>query len=810
MAGVQQLPFAASLSEWLAGTKMSSVLLVAGLLLVVLIVAIVVAVARGIRFRDELRSIVQALEQLRSGRGRGHTEVSDGSRLGLLADAVQRLGVDLHSSWTEAETAAERWRALSDATRDTAIITTDTDGDIRSFSAGATALTGWEESEMIARPAAVLFAESAYKDLLPKLTRQSLRSKGVRTRSVFTRRDGSSFEVEVVVRLLISSASKPVGFMMLVRDVSEQVRLEGELRDSEQRYRGLIEGLGEGVLIVQGGQLVYANPAAESLFGSRSSQLTGRPLRDRVATAEVLLVESALRAVADGVSPRETLACTLLDEERAPRAAVRLTATPIDYSGAPAVMLLVQDETLEHQVTRELRRNEACLDAVLESAVDGLLVLTDDPGRMVQVTNRAFAEMFNLSVEALLGASEEQLTQLLELAGPGGAELAEVVRQSHSGTEMLAFEGVEGKELQARVSDLPGPEGERLGRVIACRDVTRQRQSERELQEQAEKLQLGKVELEQSLRRLNEIHAELKSRSDELETVNHELTRLDQMKSDLIGNVSHELQTPLVSIRGYTEMILKERLGPINEEQRKGLALSLKNIDRLIAMIDNLLAFSRSDSSLRELELSRFGLVSLIAEARELLRDQIERKKLRFEVKAEAAELRIEADRDKILQVLLNLLSNAVKYSVDGGRVTVEALRGSDGHASVTVKDEGAGIPTEALGKIFDRHYQAPARAEGRPPGSGIGLSIVRDILRLHGCTIRVVSEEGKGAEFTFTLPLAEEMEEPTPAPEPLPTPEPAPPAEATEPPEPTAAPQEPPASDARPRLRIIRRYKMK
>jgi signal transduction histidine kinase len=289
--------------------------------------------------------------------------------------------------------------------------------------------------------------------------------------------------------------------------------------------------------------------------------------------------------------------------------------------------------------------------------------------------------------------------------------------------------------------------------------VTAQRRSEREFQEQAEKLQLGKVELEHSYRELNEINRQLESRTQELDRLNQELRRLDEMKSDLIGNVSHELQTPLVSIRGYTEMILKERLGPVSDEQRKGLNLSLRNIDRLIAMIDNLAAIARTDPDLRETTLSRFPLRPLIEEALALLEEPIAKKTLEVEVLLEDDEYVLRADRDKILQVYLNLLSNAVKFSHPGGGVEITARPGEAGQLISVVRDHGVGIPPESLGRVFERHYQVRPTSGGHPDGSGIGLSIVRDILRLHGCTIDVESEEGQGSEFKFSLPLDRDEE---------------------------------------------------
>ena len=252
------------------------------------------------RFRGEVGALVQAVEELRSGHGRGHSELPHGSRLGLVSDAINRLGIELHNTWSEAATAAERWRAVTDATKDTAIITTDTDGDVRSFSSGASHLLGWEEGEMLSRPAAVLYEESSYKELLPRLARRSLRAQGVTTRSTMVRRDGSTFQAEVSVRMLLGAGQQAVGFMMLVRDITDQTRLENELRDSERRYRDLVGGLAEGVVIVKDGRIVYANTAAEALCGSTAHALLGTPWRDRVSTQSVLIMDHALETWANG------------------------------------------------------------------------------------------------------------------------------------------------------------------------------------------------------------------------------------------------------------------------------------------------------------------------------------------------------------------------------------------------------------------------------------------------------------------------------------------------------------------------------
>jgi signal transduction histidine kinase len=236
-------------------------------------------------------------------------------------------------------------------------------------------------------------------------------------------------------------------------------------------------------------------------------------------------------------------------------------------------------------------------------------------------------------------------------------------------------------------------------------------------------------------------------------------------------------------------------LGTINDEQKKGLTLSLKNIDRLIAMIDNLLAFARMDGESGAMKISSFPLLGVVDEALALLAPRIEAKELRVTRNVDDPLLTVRADRDKILQVFLNLLGNAVKFNRERGSIAISAGPGKPGFALVQVQDTGVGIAKEDLEKVFDRFYQAGDDAVQGKEGTGIGLAIVRNILRLHGCVVHATSEAGEGTVLSFTLPLEGEQ------------------AEARVTPPPSEPPAEPPHDEPaprgdveRPRLRIIRR----
>ena len=716
----------------------------AGMLALALLLFVLLLMSRR-QLRRDLREIVIGLEDLRTGDVRRRVEVSEGSPLVLAADAVNRLASTLGERGAEAESSREKLRAMLDTAGDHAVVATGAQGEIRAFSPGAALLFGRTEDEVTGQPVGLLFEEASWRELLPRLSRRNFRERGLELRARLLRRDGTTFPGSVEVRL---SPSMPGGLVYVFRDLTEQTRLEQELRDSETRYRTLVEGLAQGVFIARDGLLVYANRALHHLSGLEGESLEGRPLRDFVATRDVLLVQEALAGTQVG-----TIRATWLDAGRQPVGQVRIELSRVQHGGRPAVLGLVADETRERLIEAELRRNEARLDAVLEAASDGLLVLADpSAGWVVRMTNRVFAQQFDLPVERLLGASAADLARMLRQRGEGAEDVAAFVADPGAEARVESVALRHPRVLELRRTPLTDRNGELVGMVLATRDLTDQKAFERRLEQNAEELHKSKDAVEESNRRLNGVNQDLEARTRQLDTLASELQRLNKMKSDLLANVSHELQTPLVSIRGYTELILKGRLGAITEEQRKGLTLSMRNIDRLIGMIDNLLAFARMDQGATDLQVRDFSLREVVEESLEILKGRMEARGIQTSVRLPEPEAVIRADRQKILQVFLNVVGNAIKYNRDGGAIEIAAVSSPAGYVSVRVRDTGIGIAREDLERIFDRFYRAEGPEER---GTGLGLPIVRGLLELHGCSIRAESEPGRGSAFTFTLPAA-------------------------------------------------------
>ncbi len=242
-------------------------------------------------------------------------------------------------------------------------------------------------------------------------------------------------------------------------------------------------------------------------------------------------------------------------------------------------------------------------------------------------------------------------------------------------------------------------------------------------------------------------------KTQQLLKANRELKGLDELKEQLLANISHELRTPLTSIRGYSEYMREGKMGPITPEQREGLEISLRNVDRLLALINNLLDYAKLRDGRVVLDAMPMDLAPVISEAVSAAEPQAAARGVTLHREEGAGDaLAVSGDGNKLRQVLDNLLSNAIKASPEGGQVRVEA-GAEEGQVWVAVVDRGQGIPRDELERVFERFYQLKQTRGRRVKGTGIGLALVRDLVEMHGGELHVESEEGQGARFEVRLP---------------------------------------------------------
>jgi len=238
----------------------------------------------------------------------------------------------------------------------------------------------------------------------------------------------------------------------------------------------------------------------------------------------------------------------------------------------------------------------------------------------------------------------------------------------------------------------------------------------------------------------------------EIEEKSRQLEVASQHKSEFLANMSHELRTPLNAIIGFSEVLSERMFGELNEKQEEYLKDIYASGTHLLSLINDILDLSKIEAGRMELELSDFHLPQAIENALTLVRGRAGRRGIALAHTMDERLGEIRGDERKIKQVLLNLLSNAVKFTPEGGRIEVAAVS-KDGLAEVSVSDTGVGIAPEDQERVFEEFRQV-GTAEKKAEGTGLGLTLCRKFVELHGGRIRVTSQVGAGSTFTFTIPV--------------------------------------------------------
>ena len=228
---------------------------------------------------------------------------------------------------------------------------------------------------------------------------------------------------------------------------------------------------------------------------------------------------------------------------------------------------------------------------------------------------------------------------------------------------------------------------------------------------------------------------------------------LDQIKTDLVATVSHELKTPLTGVRLALHLLLEETIGPLNPKQTELLIDARDNAERLLNMIEHLLALARLEQGGEALDVQPVKPQELLEIAAETARPRAHDKHLTLTVEDASGLPEVAADRVRLGHALNNLLDNALAYTEQGNRITLSARRTREG-VELSVADTGIGIPPEHLAHIFDKFYRVPRRSRGQ--GTGLGLAIVHEIVTAHHGHVRAESQPGAGTLFRITLPLWE------------------------------------------------------
>jgi signal transduction histidine kinase len=239
----------------------------------------------------------------------------------------------------------------------------------------------------------------------------------------------------------------------------------------------------------------------------------------------------------------------------------------------------------------------------------------------------------------------------------------------------------------------------------------------------------------------------------EIEAKSRELEAANRHKSEFLANVSHELRTPLNAIIGFSEVLQERLFGELNEKQAEYTDDILSSGRHLLSLINDILDLSKIEAGRMELEVTTFHLPDAVENALLLIRERASRHGIKIDRVIDDRIGDFTGDERKIKQILVNLLSNAVKFTPEGGQIKVEAALG-DSAVIISVTDTGIGIAKEDHEAIFEEFRQVGTNYAQKREGTGLGLSLTRRFVEMHGGKIWVESEPGKGSKFTFTLPI--------------------------------------------------------
>jgi PAS domain S-box-containing protein len=503
----------------------------------------------------------------------------------------------------------------------------------------------------------------------------------------------------------IAANGKRYGWVLLANAITHRKLAEEALKQSEEFSSSLLENAPNPIIVINPDTSIkYVNPAFEKLTSFTSAEMAGSrapyPWWPEDAKAER---DAAFKEAMAGSSNRlETISRKKNGE---PFWAV-LNSTPVMNRGKLRYLLVNWvDITESKQAEEKLRESEKRYRDLFENANDLIQSIAPD-GHFIFV-NKAWREV--------LGYSEEEVANLTlwDIIHPDSVphckEIFQKVMSGETNNIETIFVAKDGRSIHVEGN---ANNWSKEGKIVASRGIFRDI-TERKLAEE-------------------------------------KLRQIDRMKSEFLSNVSHELRTPLQSISGFVKLILRGEV-PDPGTQQEFLQIVDSESQHLGNLINNLLDMSRLESGRFEINKRllpiRETFVDAVRTFHSLARDKNIELKEDIPLKLPV----VEADGERLRQVIINLLSNAIKFSNPGSSITVKA-ESRNRELSFQVADEGIGIPEEAMPHLFERFYRAEDKlARG---GAGLGLYISKQIIEAHGGHIRAQSQAGKGSTFSFTLPL--------------------------------------------------------
>lgn len=637
--------------------------------------------------------------------------------------------------------AAERLAAIVESSDD-AIVGKELNGIVRSWNRGAERIFGYAPDEMIGRPIEVLIPPERRSEETEILATLRRGERVDHFETVRIAKDGRSVDVSLSISPIRDEDGTIVGASKIARDVTQRKQSERALEEQREWFRVTLASIGDAVITTdRDGCVTFMNTTAERLTGWSLAEAVGQNVNDVFK-----IVHEKTRAPAENPCEKVVRHGMVLGLANHTALIARDGSEhPIEDSAAPivdakksiiGVVLVFHDVAERRRVEAALAEQREWLETTLFSIGDAVIA-TDIHSRVVfmnpvaehmtgwrntDAKGRECAEVFRIVNESTRLTVESPIARVLR-------EGVVVGLANH--TVLIARDGAE-RPIDDSAAPIRGADGRITGVVLVFHDVSERRMAELARQSAAH-------EREQLLQ------SERAARS--------EAERANRSKDDFLAMLSHELRTPLHAILGWTEILQRENVAP--EALERGLGIIERNTRLQAQLVSDLLDVSRIVAGKLRLELQLVDLVAAVGQAIDTIKQHAEAKRIALDVSLDDSIESIAGDAVRLQQIAWNLMSNAIKFSPEGSTVRV-SLQREGTHARLVVADAGVGIAPEFLPHLFDRFRQADASIARRFGGLGLGLTIVKQLVELHGGTVDAHSQgEGCGATFVITLPLS-------------------------------------------------------
>jgi len=599
------------------------------------------------------------------------------------------------------------------------------DGLIRRCNKRAEELLGYPRAKLVGQPVFELYADTPQGKQKAAHVLQRFRAGEATTDEELQmqKADGTPVWISLTVNALRDARGRVVESRSMVVDITWRKRAEEALRKSEERYRQIVERAVDVVYTTDvQGFFTYINPPAQELTGYSTDELVGMRFTELIPSdwrERALSFYQRQFRERDRETTLEFPLITRTGEKKWVEQTVKLLAEGDRVTGFQSIVRDITERVLAEEALEE---SEERYRDLFENANDLIQSVTPD-GRFVYV-NRAWREA--------LGYDEGEIANLsmFDVAHPDSqAHCMDVFKRVMTGEQVdeeveAAFVTKDGRKILVEGNVNCKSEG---GRSVYTRgifrDITERKRGEEELHRA-------------------KLAAEAAS----------------QAKSDFLASMSHELRTPLNAIIGFSEVFQEQYFGKLNEKQAGYVKDILESGKHLLSLINDILDLSKIEAGKEELKLSRVGIEELLENSLVMIREKAMRHRigLGLDISQDVEDLEITADERKLRQTMFNLLSNAAKFTPDGGAITVEAKQEGE-ELVISVADTGIGIAPEHQEKILEEFYQVRGGMKDKTPGTGLGLSLTKRFVEMHGGRLWVESEgEGKGSRFSFTLPIRE------------------------------------------------------